>query len=89
MQLLQFFNKYDIQLVKNDLESYMITVIDESNVCQLANCSLLTNALKLEKKCYEFLQGCLKNPKPISDFDLLDKDFGMNLLKGYFCHVSS
>uniref|UniRef100_A0AC34FUW1 BTB domain-containing protein n=1 Tax=Panagrolaimus sp. ES5 TaxID=591445 RepID=A0AC34FUW1_9BILA len=89
MQLLQFFDKYDIQSLKNDLEAYMITVIDDSNVCQLANCSLLTNALKLEKKCSEFLQGCLKNPKPISDFDLIDKDFAFNLLKDYFYHVSS
>uniref|UniRef100_A0AC34FKG0 BTB domain-containing protein n=1 Tax=Panagrolaimus sp. ES5 TaxID=591445 RepID=A0AC34FKG0_9BILA len=88
MKLLQFFDKYEIQQLKNDLEAYMITVIDESNVCKLINCSLLTISLKLEKKCTEFLQDCLQKRKPIANFDLLDKEFANNFLKNTFCNVS-
>uniref|UniRef100_A0AC34FQJ1 BTB domain-containing protein n=1 Tax=Panagrolaimus sp. ES5 TaxID=591445 RepID=A0AC34FQJ1_9BILA len=32
MQLLQFFDKYDIQQLKEDLETYLITVINEFTV---------------------------------------------------------
>uniref|UniRef100_A0A914Z1Q9 BTB domain-containing protein n=1 Tax=Panagrolaimus superbus TaxID=310955 RepID=A0A914Z1Q9_9BILA len=87
MALLQFFDKYNIHSVKNDLEAYLISEIDESNVCFLTNCSLRSNSRKLEEKCAEFIQRCF-NTKPIADFDLLDKDFALNLLKNAFCQVS-
>uniref|UniRef100_A0AC35FAC3 BTB domain-containing protein n=1 Tax=Panagrolaimus sp. PS1159 TaxID=55785 RepID=A0AC35FAC3_9BILA len=86
IKLLQFFDKYDIQILKNDFEKYLISVINELTVCKLTNAALISNALKLKMKCTEFLRDCM-NTKPICDFDLLDKDFAMNLLKTSFCHV--
>uniref|UniRef100_A0A914QF21 BTB domain-containing protein n=1 Tax=Panagrolaimus davidi TaxID=227884 RepID=A0A914QF21_9BILA len=87
MKFLQFFNKYDIQPLKNNLETYLITVLNELTVCRLTNAALLSNATKLETKCTEFLKDSIKK-KPISDFDILDKDFALNLFKGTFCHMS-
>uniref|UniRef100_A0AC35F4T4 BTB domain-containing protein n=1 Tax=Panagrolaimus sp. PS1159 TaxID=55785 RepID=A0AC35F4T4_9BILA len=68
------------------LEKYLISVINEITVCRLTNAALLSNASKLEMKCKEFLKSCLKT-KPIADFDILDKDFALNLLKNSFSHV--
>uniref|UniRef100_A0A914Q492 BTB domain-containing protein n=1 Tax=Panagrolaimus davidi TaxID=227884 RepID=A0A914Q492_9BILA len=86
MKLLQFFDKYDIQILKNDFEKYLISVINEFTVCKLTNAALISNALKLKMKCTEFLRECM-NTKPICDFDLLDKDFVFDLFKDSFCHV--
>uniref|UniRef100_A0A914QW19 BTB domain-containing protein n=1 Tax=Panagrolaimus davidi TaxID=227884 RepID=A0A914QW19_9BILA len=86
-KLLQFFEKYDIQPLKDVLEKYLISVLNEITVCRLTNAALLSNASKLEMKCTKFLKTCLKT-KPIADFDILDKDFAFNLLKNAFCHVS-
>uniref|UniRef100_A0A914QX96 BTB domain-containing protein n=1 Tax=Panagrolaimus davidi TaxID=227884 RepID=A0A914QX96_9BILA len=86
-KLLQFFEKYYIQPLKDELEMYLISVLNEITVCRLTNAALLSNATKLEMKCTEFLKSCLKT-KPIADFDILDKDFALNFLKNAFCHVS-
>uniref|UniRef100_A0A914PGC5 BTB domain-containing protein n=1 Tax=Panagrolaimus davidi TaxID=227884 RepID=A0A914PGC5_9BILA len=86
-QLLQFFEKYDIQPLKDVLEKYLISILNEITVCRLTNAALLSNASELKMKCTEFLESCHKS-KPIADFDILDKDFALNLFKNTFCHVS-
>uniref|UniRef100_A0AC35FGI6 BTB domain-containing protein n=1 Tax=Panagrolaimus sp. PS1159 TaxID=55785 RepID=A0AC35FGI6_9BILA len=68
-------------------EKYLISVLNEITVCRLTNAALLSNASKLEMKCKEFLESCLKT-KPIADFDILDKEFALNLLKNAFSHNS-
>jgi hypothetical protein len=88
MQLLQFFDKYEIQQLKNDLEIYLISLTDVVTVCRLTNAALISNARKLEGKCAEFLRECFLQRNPICDFDLLDKDFAMNFLKTSFYPVS-
>uniref|UniRef100_A0AC35ETP6 BTB domain-containing protein n=1 Tax=Panagrolaimus sp. PS1159 TaxID=55785 RepID=A0AC35ETP6_9BILA len=69
------------------LEKYLISVLKEITVCRLTNAALLSNATKLEMKCTKFFKSCLKT-KPIADFDILDKDFALNLLKNAFCNIS-
>uniref|UniRef100_A0AC35F569 Uncharacterized protein n=1 Tax=Panagrolaimus sp. PS1159 TaxID=55785 RepID=A0AC35F569_9BILA len=86
-ELLLFFEKYNIQPLKDELEKYLISVLNEITVCRLTNAALLSNAATLERKCTEFLKSCFRT-KPIVDFDILDKDFALNLLKNAFCHVS-
>uniref|UniRef100_A0AC34FRK4 BTB domain-containing protein n=1 Tax=Panagrolaimus sp. ES5 TaxID=591445 RepID=A0AC34FRK4_9BILA len=87
-KLLQFFDKYDIVPLKNDLENNLISEIDVSTVCQLTNFSLLSNASNLNQKCAEFLQTCLDKKTPVSDFSLLDKDFALKLFQKAFYPVS-
>uniref|UniRef100_A0A914PJG1 BTB domain-containing protein n=1 Tax=Panagrolaimus davidi TaxID=227884 RepID=A0A914PJG1_9BILA len=89
MKILQFFDKYNIQLLKDDLENFFFSEIHESNVCLLSNAALLSNSLKLEKKCFEFLQNCVSNKIAVSDFELLDKDFALKILKNAFYKISS
>uniref|UniRef100_A0AC35GQJ7 BTB domain-containing protein n=1 Tax=Panagrolaimus sp. PS1159 TaxID=55785 RepID=A0AC35GQJ7_9BILA len=88
MELLQFFDKYEIQTLKDYYETLLVSEIDVSNVCILANAALRTNSLKLKESCAEFLHNCLRTGNPIKDFDLLDKDFAYDLLKNSFYHVS-
>uniref|UniRef100_A0AC34G416 BTB domain-containing protein n=1 Tax=Panagrolaimus sp. ES5 TaxID=591445 RepID=A0AC34G416_9BILA len=71
----------------DDLEDYLISKIDESNVCRLTNCSILSNTLKLKMKCAEFIQICLKASQPLCDLDILDENFALNLFKNAFSHV--
>uniref|UniRef100_A0A914QVX8 BTB domain-containing protein n=1 Tax=Panagrolaimus davidi TaxID=227884 RepID=A0A914QVX8_9BILA len=52
MKVLQFFDKYNIQPFKDDLENFLISEIHESNVCFFSNAALLSNSVKLEKKMF-------------------------------------
>uniref|UniRef100_A0AC34G7C0 BTB domain-containing protein n=1 Tax=Panagrolaimus sp. ES5 TaxID=591445 RepID=A0AC34G7C0_9BILA len=88
MKLIQFFDKYDIQSLKNDIESELISEIDETTVCQLANCSLLSNALNLKEKCAEFFQTCLNEKNHVTDLDILDEDFAYEMLQEAFFRIS-
>uniref|UniRef100_A0A914Z594 BTB domain-containing protein n=1 Tax=Panagrolaimus superbus TaxID=310955 RepID=A0A914Z594_9BILA len=88
MLLLLFFDKYDIQHPKEYIENLLIKEITSLNVCKLSNCAVVTNAKNLRQHCSNFLQQCLKAFVPISDFDNLDKDFAVHLLKNSFHHVS-
>uniref|UniRef100_A0AC35GB71 BTB domain-containing protein n=1 Tax=Panagrolaimus sp. PS1159 TaxID=55785 RepID=A0AC35GB71_9BILA len=88
MKLLQFFDKYNIETIKEKIENYLIDEICESNVCKFVNCSILSNSQKLYQKCGDFLKNALENKTPISDLELLDKDLAVNLLKNVYCYVS-
>uniref|UniRef100_A0AC34G815 BTB domain-containing protein n=1 Tax=Panagrolaimus sp. ES5 TaxID=591445 RepID=A0AC34G815_9BILA len=88
MLLLQFFDKYNIDSLKDKIELHLIGEINESNVCRLVNSSLLSNSPKLYEKCGIFLKNALENNTPVSDMEYLDKDLAINLLKNVFCYVS-
>uniref|UniRef100_A0A914XXW2 BTB domain-containing protein n=1 Tax=Panagrolaimus superbus TaxID=310955 RepID=A0A914XXW2_9BILA len=63
--LLQFFEKYNMEKFKAELENYLIHKISVSNVCSLVKCSELSNSPKLEKHCTEFLLNCMKHSTPV------------------------
>uniref|UniRef100_A0AC34FYU9 BTB domain-containing protein n=1 Tax=Panagrolaimus sp. ES5 TaxID=591445 RepID=A0AC34FYU9_9BILA len=89
LNFLQFYDKYDIQSLKDPLEIYLMSVINEFTVCRITNAALLSNVPKLETKCAEFLQTCLDEKHPVTNFDLLDKDFVFNLVKNSLFRVLS
>uniref|UniRef100_A0A914XRE5 BTB domain-containing protein n=1 Tax=Panagrolaimus superbus TaxID=310955 RepID=A0A914XRE5_9BILA len=82
--LLQFFEKYNMEKYKAELEIYLIHKISVSNVCSLVKCSELSNSPKLEKYCTEFLLNCMKNSTPVLDIDSLDPNFALRLFKMAF-----
>uniref|UniRef100_A0A914YKM2 BTB domain-containing protein n=1 Tax=Panagrolaimus superbus TaxID=310955 RepID=A0A914YKM2_9BILA len=88
MLLLLFFDKYDIQHPKEYIETAIISEISNMNVCNVANFALYINSTNLQVHCAQYLRNCLKISKPISDFDSLNKEFAMNILKNSFCHIS-
>uniref|UniRef100_A0A914XTI3 BTB domain-containing protein n=1 Tax=Panagrolaimus superbus TaxID=310955 RepID=A0A914XTI3_9BILA len=63
--LLQFFDKYNMEKYKAELEINLIQKITVSNVCSLVKCSELSNSPKLEKHCTEFLLNCMKHSTPV------------------------
>uniref|UniRef100_A0A914PPE7 BTB domain-containing protein n=1 Tax=Panagrolaimus davidi TaxID=227884 RepID=A0A914PPE7_9BILA len=74
MKLLQFFDKYNIQSLKDKVEPFLIAQISAANVCHLTNYSILTNSFKLKNKCIEFLMDSFASKIPLNDIEILDKD---------------
>uniref|UniRef100_A0A914P7I8 BTB domain-containing protein n=1 Tax=Panagrolaimus davidi TaxID=227884 RepID=A0A914P7I8_9BILA len=74
MKLLQFFDKYNIPILKEKVELHLIAQISPANVCRLTNASILSNSLKLKYKCMEFLMDSFASKTPLSDIEILDKD---------------
>uniref|UniRef100_A0A914P7A0 Uncharacterized protein n=1 Tax=Panagrolaimus davidi TaxID=227884 RepID=A0A914P7A0_9BILA len=54
------------------------------NVCALANLSILTNSVKLRRKCFEYLLECNRKKIFVADLDSMDKDFAFELMKSSF-----
>uniref|UniRef100_A0AC34F457 BTB domain-containing protein n=1 Tax=Panagrolaimus sp. ES5 TaxID=591445 RepID=A0AC34F457_9BILA len=84
MLLLQFFEKYNMEKFKAELENYLVQNITVSNVCSFVKCSQLSNSPKLEKVCIDFLLKWMKNSTPVLDIDSLDNDFALRLLEMSF-----
>uniref|UniRef100_A0A914P3M7 BTB domain-containing protein n=1 Tax=Panagrolaimus davidi TaxID=227884 RepID=A0A914P3M7_9BILA len=74
MKLLQFFDKYNIQSLKDKVEPFLIAQISAANVCHLTNYSILTNSFKLKNKCIEFLRDSFASKMPLNDIEILEKD---------------
>uniref|UniRef100_A0A914PDM3 BTB domain-containing protein n=1 Tax=Panagrolaimus davidi TaxID=227884 RepID=A0A914PDM3_9BILA len=87
MKLLQFFDKYNIQSLKDKVESLLIAQISAANVCRLTNASILSNSLKLENECMEFLEKSFASKIPLSDVEILDKDIALKILQNSFYKI--
>uniref|UniRef100_A0A914QHQ6 BTB domain-containing protein n=1 Tax=Panagrolaimus davidi TaxID=227884 RepID=A0A914QHQ6_9BILA len=86
MELLQFFDKYNIQSLKDKVELHLIAHISAANVCRLANSSLLSNSLKLKNKCMDFLEKSFASKTPLSDIEILDRDIFVKVFSNRVCH---
>uniref|UniRef100_A0A914YBZ5 BTB domain-containing protein n=1 Tax=Panagrolaimus superbus TaxID=310955 RepID=A0A914YBZ5_9BILA len=80
-ELIRFADKYYIKDLKTNVENYLATKITYSTVCQLVNGSIENNATGLKQICFDFLLVCLRQATPVEGFDLLDKEFAMELIK--------
>uniref|UniRef100_A0AC34FGK9 BTB domain-containing protein n=1 Tax=Panagrolaimus sp. ES5 TaxID=591445 RepID=A0AC34FGK9_9BILA len=56
--ILTFADKYDIAVVRDNLELYLGDQLSTSNISDLVTYAVETNALNLQKKCIEFLADC-------------------------------
>uniref|UniRef100_A0A914Q844 BTB domain-containing protein n=1 Tax=Panagrolaimus davidi TaxID=227884 RepID=A0A914Q844_9BILA len=81
MKLLQFFEKYNIQSLKDKIESHLISLISAANVCRLTNASILSNSLKLKNECMDFLEKSFAKKVPLSDIEILEKDIFVKILQ--------
>uniref|UniRef100_A0A914QIQ3 BTB domain-containing protein n=1 Tax=Panagrolaimus davidi TaxID=227884 RepID=A0A914QIQ3_9BILA len=86
LSLLQFFDKYNLPSLKEKVEQLLIDHISAANVCRLTNASILSNSLKLKKKCMEFLMDSFASKTPISDIEILDKDILVKVFQKRVCH---
>uniref|UniRef100_A0AC34FYM7 BTB domain-containing protein n=1 Tax=Panagrolaimus sp. ES5 TaxID=591445 RepID=A0AC34FYM7_9BILA len=84
MSLLRFFDKYNLPTqIKDDIEALLIKEIHFSTVIRIANCSALTNSLKLKEKCIKYLKSCMVSNISINDIHILDKDIALEMLQIY------
>uniref|UniRef100_A0A914QC58 BTB domain-containing protein n=1 Tax=Panagrolaimus davidi TaxID=227884 RepID=A0A914QC58_9BILA len=86
MELLQFFDKYNIPSLKDKIESHLISQISAANVCRLTNASIISNTLKLKNECVEFLMDSFASKMPLSDIEILDKDILVTVFQNRVCH---
>uniref|UniRef100_A0A914Q3U0 BTB domain-containing protein n=1 Tax=Panagrolaimus davidi TaxID=227884 RepID=A0A914Q3U0_9BILA len=87
MSLLQFFDKYNLQSLKEKVEQLLISQISAANVCLLTNASILSNSLKLKNKCIEFIMAAMASKTSISDIETLDKDIALKMFQNSFCKI--
>uniref|UniRef100_A0AC34FX03 BTB domain-containing protein n=1 Tax=Panagrolaimus sp. ES5 TaxID=591445 RepID=A0AC34FX03_9BILA len=86
--LLQFSDKYDMKELKTFVENLLPSQITVMNVCKIANASILSNSIKLRQKCFEFMLECTQKKRFITDLELLDKDFMVELMKASLSHFT-
>uniref|UniRef100_A0AC34FWS3 BTB domain-containing protein n=1 Tax=Panagrolaimus sp. ES5 TaxID=591445 RepID=A0AC34FWS3_9BILA len=73
--LLQFVDKYDMAIIKNNLENYLCDKINIENVCEIVQCALTANALKLQNCCMDFLMCCFSKNEFVPNMETLDRKF--------------
>uniref|UniRef100_A0AC35GAY5 BTB domain-containing protein n=1 Tax=Panagrolaimus sp. PS1159 TaxID=55785 RepID=A0AC35GAY5_9BILA len=81
LSLLQFADKYAIELIKNLVQDYLITRISSTNVCSLI---LFTKTIvlgnQLQQKCINFIINRLKARQHVHGMETLDKDVMVEIL---------
>uniref|UniRef100_A0A914QUV3 BTB domain-containing protein n=1 Tax=Panagrolaimus davidi TaxID=227884 RepID=A0A914QUV3_9BILA len=87
IQLYEFVDQYQMDTVRDMIETYLIKKISPSNVCSLAKSSVSIKNSKLYDFCFNFLLKCLKETTAVADMDLLDKETALKLLKNAFTKV--
>uniref|UniRef100_A0AC35GB50 BTB domain-containing protein n=1 Tax=Panagrolaimus sp. PS1159 TaxID=55785 RepID=A0AC35GB50_9BILA len=87
LSLLQFADKYAIELIKNLVQDYLITKISSTNVCSLI---LFTKTIvlanRLQQKCVNFIIMRLKAGQPVHGMETLDKDIMVKILMELSTH---
>uniref|UniRef100_A0AC35GLD7 BTB domain-containing protein n=1 Tax=Panagrolaimus sp. PS1159 TaxID=55785 RepID=A0AC35GLD7_9BILA len=86
--LLKFADKYDITILKDNIVEYLADKISVSNVCEISNCAIAGNALKLKSKCMDFLTKCLTMKYAIRNMEILDHMFLVAAITNFSCHQS-
>uniref|UniRef100_A0A914PQ74 BTB domain-containing protein n=1 Tax=Panagrolaimus davidi TaxID=227884 RepID=A0A914PQ74_9BILA len=81
MKLLQFFDKYNFQSLKNKIEQLLIAKISTSTVCRITNSSIITNSTKLKNECMKFLVISFLSKTTLRDIEILDKNACMEVLQ--------
>uniref|UniRef100_A0AC34G810 BTB domain-containing protein n=1 Tax=Panagrolaimus sp. ES5 TaxID=591445 RepID=A0AC34G810_9BILA len=84
VNLLQFSDKYDMKDLKTSVENFLSSQISPMNVCKLANAAILSNSIKLREKCFEYMLECNQEKVFVSNLEILDKDFALELMKATF-----
>uniref|UniRef100_A0A914PV69 BTB domain-containing protein n=1 Tax=Panagrolaimus davidi TaxID=227884 RepID=A0A914PV69_9BILA len=85
--LFKFAEKYDIQIIKGDLQDYLADKINVSNLCEIVQRAGDENAVKLRNKCMDSLSSFLSKKKFVPNMEVLDKTFLIAAIKNSSCHT--
>uniref|UniRef100_A0A914YQ53 BTB domain-containing protein n=1 Tax=Panagrolaimus superbus TaxID=310955 RepID=A0A914YQ53_9BILA len=86
--LLKFADKYNMANIQDNLEKYLGDKITVSNVCQIVNRAAAVNALKLQKRCLDFVVICSGKKLFVPNMELLEKDFFISIFANFTCRNS-
>uniref|UniRef100_A0A914QJI0 BTB domain-containing protein n=1 Tax=Panagrolaimus davidi TaxID=227884 RepID=A0A914QJI0_9BILA len=84
VEVLQFADRYDLNDLKNSVETFLSSQLCPINVCKITNASIFSNSVKLRETCFEYLLECNQKKIFVSDLDCLDKDIAFKLMKSSF-----
>uniref|UniRef100_A0A914QMW5 BTB domain-containing protein n=1 Tax=Panagrolaimus davidi TaxID=227884 RepID=A0A914QMW5_9BILA len=87
VQLFEFADQYQMDSIKEMIETMIIKKLSVINVCSLTNCAIIGKAENLQKHCYNLLMKCLKEETIVADLNILNKDFKLKLLEDAFVFV--
>uniref|UniRef100_A0AC35GXF9 BTB domain-containing protein n=1 Tax=Panagrolaimus sp. PS1159 TaxID=55785 RepID=A0AC35GXF9_9BILA len=87
VQLFEFADQYQMDSIKEMIETMIIKKLSVINVCSLTNCAIIGKAENLQKHCYNLLMKCLKEETVVADLNILNKDFKLKLLEDAFVFV--
>uniref|UniRef100_A0AC35G669 Uncharacterized protein n=1 Tax=Panagrolaimus sp. PS1159 TaxID=55785 RepID=A0AC35G669_9BILA len=74
-EVLQFAERYDLNDLKNFVETFLSSQLSPMNICKITNSSIFSNSVKLRRKCFEYIFECKQKKIFVADFETLDKDF--------------
>uniref|UniRef100_A0A914QM69 BTB domain-containing protein n=1 Tax=Panagrolaimus davidi TaxID=227884 RepID=A0A914QM69_9BILA len=81
LSLLHFSNKYDIGLIKDRVQDYLINKISSTNVCSILLFTKTTVSSKqLQQKCIDFIIKKLGENQTVFGLETLDEEVMMKIL---------
>ena len=71
------------------MENSLAENISTQTICQIANFAIFMDSTNLQNRCEAFLVATLSKNLPVQDFDLIDKDLAVKVLKKTFQNITA
>uniref|UniRef100_A0A914PDC6 BTB domain-containing protein n=1 Tax=Panagrolaimus davidi TaxID=227884 RepID=A0A914PDC6_9BILA len=84
IEIYRFCEMYDIQLVRDYIELYLMKKLDETNFSETVNGAVSLNAMKLKDKCTWFFIDCISKKIILPNIENVDKDFVAEIYKNLY-----
>uniref|UniRef100_A0AC34FH56 BTB domain-containing protein n=1 Tax=Panagrolaimus sp. ES5 TaxID=591445 RepID=A0AC34FH56_9BILA len=89
VDLLRFVDKYDMKIVKNQLEVHLCECITDTNVSEILNAALKYKVEKLRGFCVNFIINSMTDPKPFDGAQDFNPEVFSEVFKYSICQTST